>query len=484
MNTTRSPLPKIGDGHQDAYQPPVNTWADVRAQQDELERQAKDKRCQICRNPITVPIRYIQEENRREAYLRCTCYPDEPQPFRPETGMEFYERTGTGDTVSIMQVERQRAKRIKRAKERMPEMNSTEMVLFKTPEGEEVGLDIRTVKEMFCEKATDAEATLFLRVCQFQGMNPFLRDAYLIKYDENKPASIVIGKGFYEQRAGADPAFAGMEAGIIVERRGDQLDLKGTMKQNGDELVGGWAIAHRRDRKVPTEIRVSLDEYSKNQSTWKQIPATMIRKVALVQALREAFPTRFHQIPTMDNMPVIDEEELPFQVEGEVIASSIVPEGVDRETGEILSVAAEGPGSETRAREETKQETDSWVGETAQEESVKEEAPDPIEGSAYEDWRVSCPIHSELWKDESRFGRSHFLTEEQQTAENQRGCYFKTVTSQEARRLLGNGMKDWMAEHRNKRLWSDLNPAEQLTALVELRGLAEAEAVAQGAATP
>jgi hypothetical protein len=34
-----------------------------------------------------------------------------------------------------------------------------------------------------------------------------------------------------------------------------------------------------------------MTEYNTGKSSWAKIPATMIRKVALVQALREAFPS-------------------------------------------------------------------------------------------------------------------------------------------------------------------------------------------------
>ena len=61
----------------------------------------------------------------------------------------------------------------------------------------------------------------------------------------------------------------------------------------GETLVGGWAEVHVKDRSIPAKEEVSLAEYNKGQSQWKTMPATMIRKVALVHALREAFPAKF-----------------------------------------------------------------------------------------------------------------------------------------------------------------------------------------------
>ncbi|MDS2862679.1 recombinase RecT, partial [Streptococcus pneumoniae] len=46
---------------------------------------------------------------------------------------------------------------------------------------------------------------------------------------------------------------------------------------------------------------VSREEYDKKQSTWNTMPATMIRKVALVNALREAFPEDLGNMYTEDD---------------------------------------------------------------------------------------------------------------------------------------------------------------------------------------
>ena len=51
---------------------------------------------------------------------------------------------------------------------------------------------------------------------------------------------------------------------------------------------------------------VSLEEYSKAQSTWKSMPMVMIRKVAMVTALREAFPEDLqgmYDASEMQNVP-------------------------------------------------------------------------------------------------------------------------------------------------------------------------------------
>ena len=42
-------------------------------------------------------------------------------------------------------------------------------------------------------EVTDQEVAMFIGLCKYQHLNPFLREAYLIKYG-NQPATIVTGK--------------------------------------------------------------------------------------------------------------------------------------------------------------------------------------------------------------------------------------------------------------------------------------------------
>lgn len=143
---------------------------------------------------------------------------------------------------------------------------------------------------------TDQEVVMFLNLCKFQKLNPFLREAYLIKYG-TQPATLVTGKDAILKRAYRNENYAGNVAGIIVVNENGELERRtGTFKLKDEELVGGWAKVFIKGYDQPIENEVSLDEYvgmksdGEINSQWKRKPATMIRKVALVQALREAFP--------------------------------------------------------------------------------------------------------------------------------------------------------------------------------------------------
>ena len=59
--------------------------------------------------------------------------------------------------------------------------------------GADVELSIVEIKRTFCPKATDQEAANFLHLCRYMGLNPFVKDAYLIKHGDND-ATMVVGK--------------------------------------------------------------------------------------------------------------------------------------------------------------------------------------------------------------------------------------------------------------------------------------------------
>ena len=105
------------------------------------------------------------------------------------------------------------------------------------------------------------------------------------------PAQIVTGKGALEKRASRCERYRGFEAGIIIRRQYGNLEWRtGTFCMSEETLVGGWARVYVDGYTHPVETAVSLREYNTGKSVWAQKPATMIRKVAKSQALREAFP--------------------------------------------------------------------------------------------------------------------------------------------------------------------------------------------------
>ena len=209
--------------------------------------------------------------------------------------------------------------------------------------GADVELSISEIKRNICPKATDQEAGNFLRLCQYMGLNPFVNDAYLIKYGDG-PASMVVGKDAFTKRADAHPQFAGIESGVVIQRGdAEPVHRKGTLVLAGEVIVGGWAKVSRNDRKLDVETSVSFSEFSTGRSMWNKMPGTMIEKVAIVKSLRTAFPATFSGLYDQAEMGIDMSDDLqPMEKEAELTGMPVdtVVETVD-EVPEIVKAAQE-----------------------------------------------------------------------------------------------------------------------------------------------
>ena len=143
-----------------------------------------------------------------------------------------------------------------------------------------------------------------------------MKEIYLIKFGQ-QPATFVVSKEACLKRAEANSQYDGAESGIIVMNgNGEIIERKGGFFLKGSEqVVGGWAKVYRKDRKYPCEVQVSFDEYAGRKSDgqlnnqWATKPATMIKKVALVQALRESFPNDLNNLYTAEEQ---GDTEIPY----------------------------------------------------------------------------------------------------------------------------------------------------------------------------
>mgnify|MGYP000967464319 CR=1 FL=1 len=139
------------------------------------------------------------------------------------------------------------------------------------------------------QEVTAEEITLFMNLCCYRQLNPFLNECYLVKF-KGSPAQIITSQDVFINRANRNPHYRGKEEGVIIRRDNEIEKRIGEMVYPGEELIGGWCKAFRDDRDVPEIKEVLLSEYNKGFAVWKEKPATMIVKVARSQALRQAFP--------------------------------------------------------------------------------------------------------------------------------------------------------------------------------------------------
>lgn len=145
-------------------------------------------------------------------------------------------------------------------------------------------------------QVTDAELAYFINLCKYQKLNPLIKECHLVKYG-SQPATMIVGKDALLKRAMRNPRYAGHQAGVIVLKENGELEHRtGSVVLEGEKLVGGWAKTFVQGYEIPIEAAVSFKEYAGTtkdgnlNSMWSGKPGTMIRKTALVNSLREAFP--------------------------------------------------------------------------------------------------------------------------------------------------------------------------------------------------
>ena len=180
--------------------------------------------------------------------------------------------------------------------------------------GQEVKLSYSIVRKYLTKgnaDVTDQELVQFISVCKFNKLNPFLNEAYLIKFKSARGdgnAQMIVSKEAFFKRAEACEQYDGIEAGIIVLRGDNVVELEGCFRQAKDVLLGGWAKVYRKDRRVPTVSKVNLSEYDKGNSIWNEKKATMISKIAKVQALREAFPSQLGAMYAKEETSALEQQ--------------------------------------------------------------------------------------------------------------------------------------------------------------------------------
>lgn len=219
--------------------------------------------------------------------------------------------------------------------------NELTVVEYQSLSGIQVKLTAETVRNTITRgngKITDQEVAMFLRTCQAKKLDPLENgECWLIKYDDKVPAQMVVGYFAYIRRADKFPDYRGFKAGICVAYQNKDgqylLDQHGmpvvrkkegaaVYKTLGEVLIGGWCevMRERTPGNIETSyMEVTLDEYSTGKSNWSAKPATMVRKVAVSQAFRAAFPNEYEGLYTEDEM----------------VAAGVVPV-VDENTGEVL----------------------------------------------------------------------------------------------------------------------------------------------------
>ena len=157
------------------------------------------------------------------------------------------------------------------------------------------------IKKLFAKDLNDSEFEIFMWIWKATGLNPFLREIWAVKY-WTQPASIFIGRDWYRKSAQKNPEYDFHIVDAVYSNDNFEIidwEIKHSYNlKNRGVLVGAYCTVKRKSATKPIFTFVEFKEYVRKWKNWKltvwdEKPATMIKKVAEAQWLRQAFQELF-----------------------------------------------------------------------------------------------------------------------------------------------------------------------------------------------
>jgi phage recombination protein Bet len=218
---------------------------------------------------------------------------------------------------------------------------------------------LEEIRQIFAPKLNTAEFDAFVGMGKASGLNPFLREIWAVKYQDNAPAQIFVGRDGYRKAAQRHYEYDFHECDAVYSndkfKRNSitgEIAHEYNLKDRG-ELLGAYCIVKRKSSVRPSYTWVKLSEYSTGKSLWNPQtgkPETMIKKVAECQGLRAAFQDLLGgtysdgEADSMQQPPVVENkyskskvlmEKLKAAKEQVIDVDCTIEE--DSETGEIAN---------------------------------------------------------------------------------------------------------------------------------------------------
>ena len=239
------------------------------------------------------------------------------------------------------------------------ESTSEKPVIYKDSNGQEVSLSRFIINRYLAPGAnfTEEECWGLIGLAKTRGLNPISKDVFFQRY--NGTPQIIVSRDYYEKRANKNPNYAGRDNGIVVLNRKEEIEYReGTIMLSGEELLGGWCKVYMRNLQHPIFVSVQFEEAckykdGKPQATWASMPKTMIEKVAIVRALKQAMTEDFGGTYSAEELGM-DEKELeesvstvpvstPEPIKEEETVNTNIQDAefvdVDTSTGEVIDNA-------------------------------------------------------------------------------------------------------------------------------------------------
>lgn len=174
-----------------------------------------------------------------------------------------------------------------------------------------VTLNVADIKKYICPTASDKELFMFLGIARSYGLNPLKREIHFVKYGQS-PASIIVGYEVYLKRAEATGKLDGWKCWIEKDEIGEKAVIE----------------IKRKDQDIPVRWEVYRKEFDRQQASWKTMPMFLLKKVAISQGFRLAFPGDLGGMPyTAEELPVAKGDPHPLPETPVDVVEAEVPNG-------------------------------------------------------------------------------------------------------------------------------------------------------------
>ncbi|MBX0310835.1 MAG: recombinase RecT [Sulfurihydrogenibium sp.] len=140
---------------------------------------------------------------------------------------------------------------------------------------------VEAVKMMFPHLATvsDSEIMKAVGIAKYLGLDPVKRECHFIPFRGS--LQVVVSYTEYIKRAERSNKLNGWD--VVVGKDGIDTYAETTI--------------YRKDWQYPLKWRVYLNEVKKDTPSWKSMPIFMLKKTAIAQAFRLAFPEETASLP-------------------------------------------------------------------------------------------------------------------------------------------------------------------------------------------
>lgn len=210
---------------------------------------------------------------------------------------------------------------------------------YMTDAGDKIELNNEIVRKVLAvgNDISEVELFSFIKLCEYQKLNPFIKEAYLIKW--GKQVQMVVGIDVFTNRLNEHPLCEGWKAGLKVESNGEIINRDGTFYLKGKEkIVGAWFEVNRKGWKDTFPWTVTFDEYYretmdketkkyKGMGQWATMPAVMIVKCVIAAGCRKAFPKSFNGMYSPEEVGVnISDDENIIPLTDDNVKNSTKPQ--------------------------------------------------------------------------------------------------------------------------------------------------------------